>query len=99
MVLATGPELIDDIKRAPAHVLSTSEAKNGVCSVSIQNGMLMLIKDHLDHTATVHARHTEHERHVPFKGNSFEFNARYSAYIQGGPRRTCRDYRRIGPHR
>ncbi|KAN0118523.1 Cytochrome P450 [Russula decolorans] len=29
MVLATGPELIDDIKRAPDHILSTAEAKNG----------------------------------------------------------------------
>ncbi|KAF8490824.1 cytochrome P450 [Russula emetica] len=29
MVLATGLELIDDIKRAPDHTLSTAEAKNG----------------------------------------------------------------------
>lgn len=35
MVLATGPDLIDDIKRAPDNVLSTSAAKNAVCSASI----------------------------------------------------------------
>jgi len=80
MVLATGPELIDDIKRAPVEILSTSEAKNGVCSVSMQNG-IMLIKNHPDHSATIHARHTEHERPVPLEGNSFEVSAGISEYI------------------
>jgi hypothetical protein len=98
-VLATGPELIDDIKRAPDHILSTVEAKNGVYSVSMQNGSLVLIKDHLVPSATIHARHTERRRPVPYEGNSFKVNAGNSEYIRGGPRRTCRGCGRFGPHR
>jgi hypothetical protein len=98
-VLATGPELIDDIKRAPDHILSTAEAKNGVCSVSMQKGTLMLIKGYLDRSATIHARHTEHERPVPYEGRSFEVNAGNSEYVRGCPRRTCHGYGRSGPHR
>lgn len=93
MVLATGPDLIDDIKRAPDNVLSTSAAKNAVCSASIQNGMLKLIKDHLDHSAPIHARRTKHERPIPYKVNSLGVHAGcISGCVQRGPRRNPLGY-------
>jgi len=59
----------------------------------------MLIRDQLDHSATIHAKHTKLERPVPFEGNSYEVNAGNSSYIQCGPRRNCHGYGRFGPRR
>lgn len=48
-----------------------------VRSVSMQKkkGTLMFIKNHLDYSAVIHARHTELERPVCYEGNSFRVNA------------------------
>lgn len=100
MVLATGPDLIDDIKKAPDNVLSTSAAKNAVGSASMQNGILKLIKDYPDHSAPIHVRRTKHERQVPHKVNSLGVHARcISGCVQRGPRRNPLGYGRIDPNR
>jgi hypothetical protein len=39
MVLPTGSELINDVRRAPDYVLSRIEPINDVYSVSMQNGV------------------------------------------------------------
>ena len=55
MVLATGNDLIDDVKKAPDDVLSHAGSINEVCLL-VQSGALILIKDHLARSASVHPR-------------------------------------------
>lgn len=56
MVLATGSELIEDIKRGPDDVLSNAESINEIGPL-VQNGALMLIKDyHLARSLRIRAR-------------------------------------------
>jgi hypothetical protein len=59
MVLATGSELINDIKGPPDDVLSNAGSINEVYLLG-QNGALILIKDYLARSARLHARLTEH---------------------------------------
>jgi hypothetical protein len=54
-VLATGYELIDDIRRAPDYVLSRIEPINEVYPVSVQNGAFILTNDYLVRSARIHA--------------------------------------------
>jgi len=58
MVLATGSELIDDIKRAPGDVLSNAESING-SSLLLQNGTLILIKNDPARSGRIYARLVE----------------------------------------
>jgi hypothetical protein len=57
-VLATGSDLIDDIKKAPDDVLSNAESINEVCLL-VQNGALILIEDYPARSASTHARLVE----------------------------------------
>jgi hypothetical protein len=54
MVLATGYELIDDIRRAPDNVLSRIEPIDEVNSASMQNGAFILTNDYLVRSARIH---------------------------------------------
>jgi len=58
-VLAAGPELIDDIRKAPDDVLSEHVIVNEVCSVRMQHQTLILTKNCLVPSARIHDRVTE----------------------------------------
>ncbi len=86
MVLAPGPELIDDIKRAPDDVLSSTVPINEVCSVGMQHRALILIKDCPVRSARIHARIVGRARRKRHVRDSFQINAEYSNYFQACPR-------------
>jgi hypothetical protein len=54
-MLATGNELIDDIKRAPDDDLPNAESINEECQL-VQNGAFIVVKDYLARSARIHAR-------------------------------------------
>ncbi len=82
MVLATGSELVNDIRKAPDDVLSRAERINDVCSFCVQNGAPILKKDYLARSARIHARLTHCFRHALLERNSFQINAGYCRYFQ-----------------
>ncbi len=56
MVLAAGPEMIDDIRRAPDDVLSKTVTVNEVRLYRIQHRALILTKECLVPSARIYAR-------------------------------------------
>ncbi len=86
MVLAAGPELIDDIRRAPDDVLSETAPFNEVCAVRMQHRTLILTKDCLVPSARIHNTVTERTRRIRHALGSFQINAEYCSYFQGYPR-------------
>ena len=82
MVLATGYELIDDVRRAPDDVLSR-EPINEVYSVSAQNGAFILTNDGLVRSARIHAILVGGARRIHHRHNSFQISAGYSRYFPG----------------
>ncbi len=86
MVLPAGPELIDDVRRAPDGILSTTVPVNEVCSVRMQYRARILTKDCLVPSARIHARVTERIRRIHHALGSFQINAEYCSYFQGCPR-------------
>jgi hypothetical protein len=87
MVLATGPDLIDDIKRAPDDVLSRFERFDEVCSVGVKNGAPILIKDYLALATRIHHRSFDRCQHPLLEHNAIQIGAGYRRYFQGDPRR------------
>jgi len=85
MVLAAGPELIDDIKKAPDDILSESVPFNEVCSVSMQHRAPILTEDCVVPSARIHARVIERARRILHALGSFQINAEYCSYFQGCP--------------
>jgi len=98
-VLATGRELIDDIRRAPDHVLSRIEPINEVCSVSVQNGAFIqyLLTIRLVHSARIHAILIGRARRIHHGHSSFEICAGYARYFPGDQRRTRYGHGRFSP--
>jgi hypothetical protein len=88
MVLATGYELIDDVRRAPDYVLSRIEPINEVYSVSVQNGAFILTNDYLVHSARIHATLIGDARRMLHRHNSFQISAGHSRYFPGDQGRT-----------
>ncbi len=86
MVLAAGPELIDDIWRATDDVLSVTVPTNEVCSVRMQHRALILTKDCLAHSVRIHARGIEPVRRIHHVLGSFQISAEYCSHFQGWPR-------------
>ncbi len=83
-MLAAGPELIDDIRRAPDDVLSET-AFDEVCSVRMQHRALILTKDCLVPSARIHNTVIERTRRIHRARGSFQINAEYCGYFQGCP--------------
>jgi hypothetical protein len=88
MVLATGHELIDDVRRAPDYVLSRIEPINEVYSVSVRNGAFILTSDYLVRPARIHAVLVGDARRIHHRLDSFQISAGYSKYFPGDQRRT-----------
>jgi len=84
-VQAAGPELVDDIRRAPDDVLSLNVLVNEVCSVRMQRRTHILTKDCLVRSARIHARVIERVRRIHHALDSFQINAGYCGYFQGCP--------------
>ena len=53
--MATGYELIDDIRSAPDNVLSRVEPVNEVYFFIVQNGVFIRTDDYLVYSARIHA--------------------------------------------
>lgn len=88
MVLATGYELIDDVRRAPDYVLSRIEPINEVYSVSVKNGALILTNDYLVRSARIHAVLIGDARRIHHRHDSFQISPGYSGYFPGYQGRT-----------
>ncbi len=86
MVLGAGPEMVDDIRRAPDDVLSEAVPLNEVCPVRMQHRALILIKDCLALSARIYSRIIERGRRIHCALGSFQINAEYCSYFQGCPR-------------
>jgi hypothetical protein len=63
MVLVSGPELIEDVKRAPDDVLSGIKAELEVRSRAKRSSHSH--KDYLVSSSRIHARHIGPERRIP----------------------------------
>ena len=85
MVLATGSDLIDDIKRAPDDVLSKFERVDEVCSVSVLHRAPIFIKNYLACSAKIHAKRIEGPQHAYIERNSIQIDAGYCRYFRGDP--------------
>lgn len=82
MVLATGSQLIEDVRRAPDNVLSRAEPLNEVrCAAKWS---VHTHAHHLVYSSRIHARHIESERQIHPGSNSFQINAGYCRYFPGG---------------
>ena len=88
MVLATGYELIDDIRKAPDDILSRIEPINEVYSVSVQNGAFILTNGCLVCSARIHAVLTGDARRIRHRHNSLQISTGYFRYFPGAQRRT-----------
>ena len=71
MVLVSGSELIDDIRKAPDEVLSILEPAIEVREYAMVNETVNTHKDYLVHTTRIHAGFVGHERRVPYGRNTF----------------------------
>ncbi len=91
-MLAAGPELIDDIRRASDDVLSETATFNDVCSVRMQHRALILTKECLVPSTRIHDRVIELARRIHHTLSSFQINAEYCSYFQGCPRGTRHGY-------
>ena len=89
-MLVAGSELIEDIRKAPDDVLSMTEPTNEVRQRAKRSGHTH--EDCLVHSTRIHARLIEHERYIPLSRRSFQINAEYCGYFQGGPRRARHGY-------
>ena len=96
-MLAAGPELIDDIRKAPDDVLSGTVPANEVCSVRMQHRALILTKDCLVPSAGIHARVTERARRIHHALGPFQINAEYCSHFQGCPRGARHGHERLRP--
>ena len=89
MVLATGSELIHDIRIAPDHLLSRVEPVDEVCSIGMKNGAFILTDEYpLVRSARIHAILIGDARRIHLGHNSFQIRAGYSRYIPGDQGRT-----------
>ena len=61
MVLVAGPELIEDVRKAPENVLSRLEPIIDVSSMHWQNGELMLTRITSVHSTRIYVRLLKHE--------------------------------------
>jgi len=90
MVLASGSDLIDDVRRAPDDVLSGTEPMHEVHLPSSQSAHTH--KDDLAPTTRIHAEPVEPERQLHYRRSSFQINAGYCRYFYGGSRRAHHGY-------
>jgi hypothetical protein len=82
-VLATGPQLIDDIRKAPDDVLSLLEPANEVHKP--KNWRAHTHGDDLVPSARLHVKIVGRERRIPHGHNSCQINAGCCGYFQGCP--------------
>ena len=95
MVLATGSQLIEDVRRAPDDVLSRAEPLNEVrCTAKWS---VHTHAHHLVHSSRIHTRLIEPERQIHARSNSFQINAGYCRHFPGGSRWARRSYGWLDP--
>ncbi len=80
-MLVAGPELIDDIRRAPDDDLSETIPVNEVCPVRMQRRALILTNDCLVRSARIHVRVIERVRRIHHALGSFQINAEHCSYF------------------
>jgi len=71
MVLVSGSELLDDIRKAPDDVLSMTKPMVEVSLHALANQTADTHKDYLVPSTRIHARLVGYERRVPYGYNPF----------------------------
>ena len=97
MVLATGSQLIEDIRTAPHDVLSMIEPTNEVCRCWCAKRWTHTHMDYSVDSIRIHAGLIEQEWSISQGRNSFPINAEYFKYSQGGLRWAHHGYGRSDP--
>lgn len=90
MVLATGPQLIEDVRKAPDDVLSKAEPLNEVrCATKWS---VHAHAHHLVYSSRIHVWLVESERQIHSGSNSFQIIPGYCRHFPGGSRWARRGY-------
>jgi hypothetical protein len=90
MVLAAGPALIEDVRKAPDDVLSFIEPSDEVCWRAKRKAHTH--EDYLVPSTTIHTRLIEPEGRLRYGRNPFQINPGCCNYFQAGPRRVRHGY-------
>jgi len=81
MVLVSGSELIDDVRKAPDDVLSMLEPTIEVRLHALASQTANTHNDYLVSSTRIHARLIEHERRVPYGDNTFQIDTKYCSHF------------------
>jgi hypothetical protein len=79
MVLASGPGLIEDMRKAPDDVLGALEPRIEVCQCEKRRGHTH--KNYLGPSTRIYTGLIEPERHIQLERSPFKINPGYSSYF------------------